>query len=175
MPLALFPLMPLRCEAVCSCPNGFDSCVCTEDDPATKKKEVRRADAAGRDRVDEKQFREEFLGQTAGGAPVQPKQQPKGKQSKEAAAPSGPPAEQLQIRDTGPLRLERGALTGGGSQEKGDMTKADARARFADIVMQTVAKREAEYGFQLDSDDVRQIADVLRVKYCGPEGLIGPC
>jgi len=91
----------------------------------------------------------------------------------EAAAKDAPPP--LQLRETGPLQLQAGALTGYGSMEKGDITKEQAKARFAEIVMQTVAKREAEFGFELDASDVRQIADVLRVKYCGPEGLIGPC
>ena len=81
----------------------------------------------------------------------------------------------LQVQEAAPVRLQPGGLTGYGSMEKGDISKQDAQARFADIVAQTVAKREQEYGFELDANDVRQIADVLSVKYCGPEGLIGPC
>ena len=50
-----------------------------------------------------------------------------------------------------------------------------AKARFNEILAETVARREAEYGFELDANDIRNIADVLRVKYCGKEGLIGPC
>ena len=73
------------------------------------------------------------------------------------------------------VRLQRGALTGYGSMEKGEISAQDAKARFAEIVLQTVEKREREFGFELDAADVKQIADVLRVKYCGPEGLIGPC
>ena len=42
-------------------------------------------------------------------------------------------------------------------------------------LVDTVLKREAEYGFELDANDIKQIESVLRVKYCGKEGLIGPC
>jgi hypothetical protein len=51
----------------------------------------------------------------------------------------------------------------------------DAKARFAAIVAQTVEKREAQFGFKLDADDIKEIEKVLRPKYCGPSGLIGPC
>ena len=51
----------------------------------------------------------------------------------------------------------------------------DAKRRFRQILFETVVKREQEYGFELDADDIKQVETVLRVKYCGPQGLIGPC
>ena len=71
--------------------------------------------------------------------------------------------------------LDRGSLTGFGTQNYAEMDKDGAKKRFMEIVADTVAKREAEYGFELDADDIKQIEAVLRIKYCGKEGLIGPC
>ena len=57
----------------------------------------------------------------------------------------------------------------------GEVDVQGAKARFRAIVMQTVQKREAEFGFELDAADIKQIEDALRPKYCGTLGLIGPC
>ena len=70
---------------------------------------------------------------------------------------------------------DRGGLTGYGSMEYGEINVAAAKKRFNDILAETVARREAEYGFELDADDIKQVESVLRIKYCGPQGLIGPC
>ena len=116
--------------------------MCTEDDPDATRKTKKRADAAGRDAEEAKQFREDFLGLGAGGAPVKAKPEKAAKPAKaqvEAVAKDTPPP--LQLRETGPVRLQAGALTGYGSMEKGDITKEQAKARFAEIVMQVRGSR----------------------------------
>ena len=52
----------------------------------------------------------------------------------------------------------------------GEIDKTQARERFVKILAETVDKREKEYGFELDADDIKQIEGVLRIKYCGPQG-----
>ena len=52
---------------------------------------------------------------------------------------------------------------------------SDAKARFADVLAQTVEKKEAQLGFELEPDMVKDLEKILRVRYCGPDGLIGPC
>lgn len=73
------------------------------------------------------------------------------------------------------MRLDRGSLSGFGTQNYQDMDVDGAKARFRDILLKTVKQREAEYGFELDANDIKQVEQVLRIKYCGKEGLIGPC
>ena len=85
------------------------------------------------------------------------------------------PAISAGASDPRDLMVDRGSLTGFGTQNYADINVAQAKARFQEIVVETVMKREAEYGFELDANDVKQIESVLRVKYCGKEGLIGPC
>ena len=50
-----------------------------------------------------------------------------------------------------------------------------ARAQFASVVMARIAEREEKLGFELDQEDIVQMVKALRVTYCGPEGMIGPC
>lgn len=47
--------------------------------------------------------------------------------------------------------------------------------RFDLIVQENIKKREAKLGFELDKDDIESLVSVLRLKYCGPQGMIGPC
>lgn len=74
-------------------------------------------------------------------------------------------------------RVEAGsagpALQSGSARE--DVTREEARQRFADVLAQRVAKREKDLGFTLDADDIKELEGILRIKYCGPDGLIGPC
>ena len=56
--------------------------------------------------------------------------------------------------------------------QAGKKLRADGKHVDADV---SDVHAEAEYGFELDADDIKQIEGVLRNKYCGKEGLIGPC
>lgn len=47
--------------------------------------------------------------------------------------------------------------------------------RFALVVEEAIRKRESQLGFELDEDDVKSLVGILRIKYCGPQGMIGPC
>jgi len=66
-------------------------------------------------------------------------------------------------------------VTGLGTQNFGEASSDEARRKFAEIVKSKVADREKQLGFELDADDIRDLEQGLRVKYCGPTGLIGPC
>lgn len=148
-----------QASAVCSCPRGFDSCVCTDQPAAapSARATVKRLDAAGRDAAESKADIAEMRGQARGkGGGVEL---------------SKPIATQTQT----PVMAERGGLSGGGSLNYNEIDAKEAKRRFLSIVAETVAKREADYGFELDLDDIKQVESVLRVKYCGPQGLIGPC
>jgi len=129
----------------------------------------RRIDAAARDIEDAKQERAAFDAyvdsqQDGGKGPPKQSKQPTSPAAPRSAAVQAPPAQAQYL-----------GLTGGGSQNAGEVDKAGAKERFAMIVRQTVEKREREFGFELDAADIKQIEDVLRPKYCGPAGLIGPC
>ena len=167
-------MAPLSAQAVCSCPKGFDSCVCTDDDTAVKG--VTRLDAAGRDA---KESAAEIAGIRAMAEPEQKAPSRRADSSPALKGRRAPPREQQAAAtlDSGPTYVmpDRNGLTGGGTQEYGDMDKTDARRRYLSILFETVAKREAEYGFELDAKDIQQVDSVLRIKYCGPQGLIGPC
>ena len=172
LPLA-FAAPAQRAAAICSCPKGFDSCVCTDEksDASVVTIQKKRADAAGRDAAQSRRevlmLRSEDQLTSDEQATTRARDQAKAKQQqlKVSAGASDP-------RD---MIIARGGLTGGGSQNYGDINVMEAKRRFQDIVVDTVLKREAEYGFELDANDIKQIESVLRVKYCGKEGLIGPC
>lgn len=175
------PAAPRSALAACSCPKGFDSCVCDgEKGDATKGAlgPKRRADAAGRDLQDtlrESRELQEYIKLTedpkalaAAEKKAKAEYDKRAKQAKAAVDAPPPPGSDIQV--VGTL-----GLSGGGGQGYGDVDVAGAKQRFREIVMQTARKREAEYGFELDAADIKQIEDVLRPKYCGKEGLIGPC
>lgn len=61
------------------------------------------------------------------------------------------------------------------SQGFAEASQSEAKAKFEDVVAKAVAKREATLGFELDEADIKELRGILRIKYCGPEGLIGPC
>lgn len=174
-------------NAVCSCPGGLDSCVC--DDSATPStsfggygKRV-RADAAGRDAENDRREREAFLSKESTSLPkatslkraeVLGLSDSRVKRNNEFRTQAA--SDQVAKRGyTGAADAEYGGLTGGGTQTYVEVDPAKARARFAEIVAKTVEKREAAFGFELDERDIRSLEDVLRIKYCGPTGLIGPC
>ena len=45
-----------------------------------------------------------------------------------------------------------------------------AEEKLAAILSKKVAEREATFGFKLDAEDIKEIENVLRNKYCGPQG-----
>ena len=173
LPLAALAL-PLAASAKCICRTATD-CECTDDKEGDAAGSIqrKRADAAGREaemsrkeilfyRDSDAMTSDEAAVTKARGKGAKP--QPK-EQAKVSAGASDP-------RD---MMVDRGSLTGFGTQNYSDIDKDAARKRFLEILFDTVAKREAEYGFELDADDIKQIEGVLRNKYCGKEGLIGPC
>jgi hypothetical protein len=173
---AALPFMAVHsaARAVCVCPSGLASCVCTEDDDAAQRAKAtqglsgkKRADAAGRDTATSRQQTAEYRAMYDAPQQQLPKKQPEARPPPPARAPpSGAPP---------PPVVQRGGLTGGGSMEYGEMDVAAAKARFNEILYETVARREADYGFELDAADIKNLEGVLRIKYCGREGLIGPC
>ena len=42
LPLALAASMPQGAAAICSCPTGFDSCVCTDDAPSASTTTIQK-------------------------------------------------------------------------------------------------------------------------------------
>ena len=42
-------------------------------------------------------------------------------------------------------------------------------------MQEAIAKREEQLGFELDKEDIDSLVGILRIKYCGPQGQIGPC
>ena len=161
---------------------------------AEGEKVKRRADAAGRDAIASKQEiaqmraeMEEFEPQPAGkslpfgiGAPPPPPRVDDTRnvldeRQKRAASVATRKRDEAPNVNTMPVEASYLGLSGGGTQNAGDIDKDGAKARFRAIVMETVKKREADFGFELDADDIKQVEAVLRPKYCGKEGLIGPC
>ena len=148
-------------ECIC---RTATQCTCL-DNADTKRREVKRLDAAGRDAAQAKREAEAYRNMYAGTSTAQDKKQQQAPKGAPQGASAMPP----------PPINDRGGLTGYGSMEYGEINVAAAKKRFNDILAETVARREAEYGFELDADDIKQVESVLRIKYCGPQGLIGPC
>jgi hypothetical protein len=46
-----------------------------------------------------------------------------------------------------------------------------AEEKLAEILAKKVAEREAAFGFKLDTDDINELENVLRNKYCGKSGI----
>lgn len=101
-----------------------------------------------------------------------------------AGGPSSPPAKGGGKGGKGEKPVERKArdetkdltpVKGLASQNFADADKSEAKRKFAEIVRQKVTEREAKLGFELDAEDIKDLEQGLRVKYCGPSGLIGPC
>ena len=178
LPLALAASMPQGAAAICSCPTGFDSCVCTDDAPSASTTTIqkKRADAAGREAEMSRAVINSYRDQEALTTDEKAVSQARDKAKGAKGAPDGGGRPQISAgASDGPTRLERGSLTGFGTQTYSDVDVEQARRRFAEIVMDAVAKREADYGFKLDAEDIKQVESVLRIKYCGKEGMIGPC
>jgi len=188
-PAALLGPQRASAATVCSCPAGPDSCVCMERELKADKK---RADAAGRDAADSKrdvaQMRQEIaafeeaearkakgLGAPKAGAIKQDNRNVMDIKQERAAAVKKRSADEPASTQDMPVSPEFLGLSGGSSQNYGDVNKNDAEARFMKIVFDTAKKREYDYGFEIDDEDIQQIEEVLRPKYCGPQGLIGPC
>ena len=96
--------------------------------------------------------------------PPPPPKSAKGKAGAKGDKPSG----RDETKDLAPVK-------GLGSQNFADADKGEAKAKFAEIMKQKVAEREAKLGFELDADDIKELEKAQRLKYCGPQGLIGPC
>jgi hypothetical protein len=47
----------------------------------------------------------------------------------------------------------------------------EAEQRLASLLAKSVADREQSLGFTLDSDDIAELEDILRNKYCGKQGM----
>ena len=45
-----------------------------------------------------------------------------------------------------------------------------AEEKLADVLAKKVKESEAQLGFKLDADDIRELENLLRNKYCGPSG-----
>ena len=45
-----------------------------------------------------------------------------------------------------------------------------AEDKLADLLTKKVQDREASLSFKLDADDILEIENILRNKYCGPQG-----
>ena len=45
-----------------------------------------------------------------------------------------------------------------------------AEEKLAAILVKKVKEREEQLGFKLDADDIREVENILRNKYCGPQG-----
>ena len=167
LPLPVLLAAPGQTKATCVC-RTLNECECTENNKQLYEK--RRVDAAGRDL---KQSLKELKELQGGDQPL-PRKIVKPLQRSETTAPvySAPPEFGMS---SGSVRVDSLGLSGGGSMNGGEVDVAGAKARFKEIVRKTVQKREADFGFELDAADIKQIEDVLRPKYCGPAGLIGPC
>ena len=175
MPLAAaatVAAMPsLRANAACSCPKGLASCVCTDDDDTVGKRSSinqKRADAAGRDAIQSKKEISEMR-QAYDEAPiiVRTKEPTLGRSKTSASARAVVNGERPKTES---VQADFVGLSGGGSLNYGEIDKNQARERFLKILAETVDKREREYGFELDANDIKQIESVLRIKYCGPQG-----
>ena len=111
-------LPPQRALATCSCPKGFDSCVCTDDDgPATSSTNKKRADAAGRDaqasQADIAEMREMYGDEPKKASkPSKPSKTSNGGAS--STSRSAAPA-QLGAPMATPVMPEYAGLSGGGS------------------------------------------------------------
>lgn len=61
------------------------------------------------------------------------------------------------------------------SQPPSEAAKADdlneAERRLAQLLAKSVADREQSLGFTLDSEDIAELEDILRNKYCGKQGM----
>ena len=51
----------------------------------------------------------------------------------------------------------------------------EAKEKFARIALEEIARKEAKLGFELDNEAKSAIIQLLRSRYCGKDGLIGPC
>ena len=51
----------------------------------------------------------------------------------------------------------------------------EAKEKFARIALEEIADKEAKLGFELDNEAKSAIVQLLRSRYCGKDGLIGPC
>jgi hypothetical protein len=90
------------------------------------------------------------------------------KRTASAAAKPKQKAEAADPRDLVPVRGLR-------SQNFQEIDTVEAEARFRRVVLERIAEREAKLGFRLEEDDIYDLVRVLRDRYCGPQGVIGPC
>ena len=47
----------------------------------------------------------------------------------------------------------------------------EAEQKLADVLAKTVAEKEAALGFKYEANDIDDIEQILRAKYCGPQGM----
>ena len=178
LPLCSLPLLPARGNAVCRCQGGVNNCVC-DDEPGSVDsiggvRKAKRVDAKGRDvaqsQKEIKILRAEFEELESPGRVKRARPE-----SRQKAAAQAAPAEDRGLGYDSGVRTDFVGLSGGGSQNYGEIQASEARERFQEILYSTVEKQEAFLGFKLKEEEIEGLAKVLRNKYCGPAGLIGPC
>ena len=180
-------LAPRHACAVCRC-ETLDNCVCDDtisSDAALGVK--KRYDAAGRDLATSKGeiaemralFNEDAAPRGRGGRGSPPPPPTAPTRDSLGRSKGGELSSRAQsgafVADFGDDGVSTLGLSGGGTQEMGDMDPAVARERFRLIVAKQAVKMQSELGFELGPEDVRDIEARLRARYCGPTGIIGPC
>jgi len=174
--LGMLPLGLVQCvQAVCVCPAGLNSCVCDGSpapiDSVASARPATRLDAAGRDREQTKREIKELREDLEASPQSRTRRASRDTNALTATVRPTPDRTSSSVDTTSFI----GSLTGLGTQNFGDQDVEQAQERFAAIVAATVEKRESKLGFELDKEDIINIERVLRNKYCGPNGLIGPC
>lgn len=170
LPVALGPLAA-HAGSKCTCITP-DNCICGEDDGSKAVGEFERQQQKEIDKIKKGGL---YTKQTSSFSnyeyqdDLRPPPPPKGKGKAGAKGAKGDkPSGRDETKDLAPVK-------GLGSQNFADADKGEAKAKFAEIMKQKVAEREAKLGFELDADDIKELEKAQRVKYCGPQGLIGPC
>ena len=176
LPLGLAPLAarPRAAHAGSQCVcTSITECVCGGDNGSRatgeyerqKQKEVDKIRKGGLYTTQTSEF-SNFEYNIPGAPPPPQAAPPKGGKAGSKAAKERAPRD--ETKDLVPVKDF-------GSQTFADVDKDEAKQKFLAIVRQKIAEREAYLGFELDADDVKELVKPLRVKYCGPQGLIGPC
>lgn len=90
--------------------------------------------------------------------------------------PSSPPPRPPPAAPAAPTRQGNAAdFASLGSQSYNEVNVNEAKEKFARIALEEIARKEAKLGFELDNEAKSAIVQLLRSRYCGKDGLIGPC